>query len=347
MLTYDLKIAADILNTYLGTESAFTTALQRLKDWHAVLDSQLAKIAAGGQEIQQAAGVIHSHLASTGSTTQEVNVEEFFASSSELSNLLKDLFPATEQEPLDAIGLVTELAALRKFFSVFIARQTGNNALPLLKAASAFSNRLRIFQEDLNYFADSLASGVQQQEHEEKLSLVFHSSQTLHSFWAKLKAVEEMYAQLCELLEVDLGENQLRISKIESGSEWISLFGHAAVVGIIGKLIIDTFKFAQRNYTREGRIEGTKASTQQVDAIIATIVKLDKLKVDTNDLRSEVKTAAESIAVNLNDLLAHESTFVFGETVVGRDDGRFSLMRRIELKNSPPQLGNPSDADPA
>ena len=339
MLTYDLKIAAERLNTLLATESPFITSLRRLCEWNAGVESWLVKIAAGAADLQQAAGSLHSHLASTASTTSEVDVEGFFASSADLSNLLKELFPPTERQPLEAIGLVAELGALRRRFSTYIARQSGTNALPLLIAANAFSNRLTIFQEDLNYFADSLGADIAPDERENELSLVFHSDQSLHSFWAKLKAVEDVYRQLCSLLEIDEKQNPLRIAKIESGSEWINLLGHALVVGVITKLLVETFKFAHRNYTREGRIAGTKASTQQVEAIIAVITKLDKVKVDTVDLKDQVKQAAESIATNLNDLLAHESRIIVGEKAVStEDEGEVSLLRRLELRRRPRQL---------
>ena len=348
MLTYDLKIAAERLNAFLALNSPFTDALDRLVEWHARIDGFIAKIAAGGQDMPAAAGGLHSHISSTSGATREVNVEGFFASSADLSNLLKDLFPATEQQALDTIGLTSDLSSLRKLFSIYIAHQSAANALPLLVAASAFSKRLTIFQEDMNYFAASLVPAVPPEGNEDELSLVFHSDQTLNSFWVKLKAVEGLYGILCDLLDIDSEEYPLRIAKIESGSEWINLLGHAVVVGAIGKLLVETFKFTHRNYTTEGRIAATKTNLQQLDAIITIIGKLDKQKANTTDLKEQATAAAGAIAANLNDLLAHESRFVFGKVEVQAEgEGSISLMRRLQLKRTaPPQLGGPSSSPP-
>lgn len=344
MLTYELERASGRLDAHLADGSPFLKALADLADWYAKFEDHFPKVAGGGQELPAVAGAMHGHLAGTPKVTQDLDIDGFFESAADLHRLLADLLP-----DVDATGvsrLLDELAALRKLFSTYIARQSPQHALPLLVAARSFTHRLHAFQADLAGLSALVGAQDSPEGDEAELSLIFDSAQSFRSFWEKLRAIDEIYEDLCQLLEVEA--KPLRISKIESGSEWIKLIGNATVIGVLIKILYDAGRFVHRNYTREGRIAQTTQELKQVEALQETIAKFKKAKIETGVAETQAGAAVQRISQNLNLMLGHESRFVVGDRRVPLDEEelRISTMRPLQLKRpAPPALGGSSSTD--
>jgi len=337
MLTRDVRMAAEKFDAFIEADNPFLKVIEQLANWANGAEEIVAKIATapGANEINSAASTLHTYVGRTPKVTREIDVEGFFSSSSQLHELLSTLFPSTE--PNRAVDeLVNELAALRRLFSVYIAHQSSASALPLLRAATSFNAELKNFQKGLSSLAIQLAPDVERSEDEDELCLAFYSTQTLHSFGEKIKALEDLYELLAKIFRIDIEFYPLRIAKIESGSMWIELIGHAAIAGAIGKILLEAAKFGHRNYTREGLIAGTKASSEQIDAIVATIQKLEAVDVDATEMKEGLRDAATNIALKLNSLMEHESSFVVGTREVHMDIPNLSGWRRFQLQR--PQL---------
>jgi hypothetical protein len=342
MLTYDLERASGRLNAHLADGSPFLKALADLVDWYTKFEDHFPKVAGGGQELPAVAGAMHGHLARTPKVTQSLDIDGFFESAANLHHLLADLLP-----DIDATSrLLEDLTALRRLFSTYIAHQSPQNALPLLVAARSFAQRLQAFQADLAGLSAIVGAQSSPEEDEEELSLIFDSFQSFRAFWEKLRAIDEIYADLCQLLEVE--EKPLRISKIESGSEWVKLIGNAAVIGLLIKILYDAGRFVHRNYTREGRIAQTTQELKQVEALREVIAKFKKAKIEAGDAETQAGAAVQRISKNLNLMLSHESRFVVGDQHVPLDETelRMSTMRPLQLKRpDPPALDSSGSTD--
>lgn len=341
MLTYDLERASGRLSAHLADGSPFLKAVADLVDWCTKFEDHFPKVAAG-QELQAAAVAMHGHLAGTPKITRNLDIAGFFESAAILHRLLTDLLPDVNATS----GLIDKLMALKKLFSTYIAHQSPQNALPLLVSARSFAERLHGFQADLAGFSSMVGTQDNPTGDEAELSLIFDSLQSFRAFWEKLRAIDEIYQDLCHLLEVD--ETPLRISKIESGSEWIKLIGNATVVGALIKILYDAGRFVHRNYTREGRIAQTTQELKQVEALRETIAKFKKAKIETGDADTQAGAAVQRISENLNLMLSHESRFVVGDQRVALDeeDLRIRTMRPLQLERlNPPALGSPGSTD--
>jgi hypothetical protein len=346
MLTYQLGVAAERLRAHVAEGSPFLRSLASLADWYVQFENHFSKVASGGQELPAVVGAMHGHLANTSKVARKFDVDGFFSSAADLHELLASLLPADEGP---AIPLLEKLASLRKLFSTYIAHQSAENALPLLMAAREFQERLQAFQFDLNELAALLASDHRLESDEQDLSLIFDSSQSFHAFWRKLQAIDELHADLCELLQIEC--KPLRILKIESGSEWIYLAGNAAVIALLTKILYDAYKFVHRNYTREGLLEQTAHELKQAEALLDTIKKFNKAKVDTGDAEAQASAAVQRISRNLNELLAHESRFVVGDRQVRLEEEPYLLKvsrppRLRQLEPPPPAALDDSEQAP-
>lgn len=334
MLTYDLERASGRLEAHFADGSPFLAALAGLVDWYAKFEDHFPKVAEGGQDLQAAAGAMHAHLAGTPRVTRNLDIDGFFASAADLHSLLADLLPDVDTTGVSR--LLDELTAFRRLFSTYIAHQSPSNALPLLVAARNLAQRLQAFQADLTGLSALFGAQDGPQGDEAELSVIFDSVQSYRSFWEKLKAIDEIYADLCALLAEE--ETPLRISKIESGSEWIKLIGNAAVIGVLSKILYEAGRFVHRNYTREGRVAQTSTELKQLEALRETIATFKKAKIETGEAEALAGEGLQRISENLNLMLGHESRFVVGDQRIRLNDEerRIGTMRQLRLKPPDP-----------
>jgi hypothetical protein len=141
-----------------------------------------------------------------------------------------------------------------------------------------------------------------------ELSLFFESNYLYRDFISKVESLQKIYSELCSLLGVSEPDFPLRISKIESGSLWIRVFGEPKVTEFIISLIKDACAYLYRNYTPEGKIEALPRKIEALESMLKLEEKLKDAEIDTNNLKDTIQKSAFILGEELNILIGGEAT---------------------------------------
>ncbi|RMH63741.1 MAG: hypothetical protein D6685_07525 [Bacteroidetes bacterium] len=148
---------------------------------------------------------------------------------------------------------------------------------------------------------------VEERADEAGLALVFEMPQTYEGVVGKLASVQNAYEELCRLMQVSILDHPLRLVKVETGSLWLSVRGHAEVVRMLTSLIERFTTFLQHRFSIKGKAADI---SERVIATQSLINLADELEIAgvTAPLEDEatLKQAALTLRRELTTLLAGE-----------------------------------------
>jgi hypothetical protein len=139
------------------------------------------------------------------------------------------------------------------------------------------------------------------------LSLLFIGHLEIHAVWARLRALDGLYRELCNLMNVSYPSDPLLIERIESGSLWVKVFGNSRVMELLTRLLEASASYLYRNRTHEGAIVSIPRKVESVEAILGLSNRLREAGVDTTSLNETIAKGAVIIAREMNSLLAGQS----------------------------------------
>lgn len=230
----------------------------------------------------------------------------------ELDVLVDELsaFRGLLQEPAAATldNLVKEIGEFSRLYEEFndapALRQTFNlidAGDRLLKSIQSFTGPSLLLRNTLRPIEFNL-DGYQ----EFSLLLSATTTYTYGDLLTKLTALHTIYSELCNLISVSPSEHPLLVSKVESGSLWVRVFGESKVITLLTKLTQAGAAYMYRRYTTEGKVAAIPKQVESVESVLRLAERLESMGIDTSDMKENLQKSGNAISSNLNKLLRGE-----------------------------------------
>lgn len=207
----------------------------------------------------------------------------------------------------------------------------------------AGSNLTHSFEEIEHFIAmvSKLLGGEQARGSEGVLEVQLSSRQTAHEFARKLRAIVELYEELCSLLAISSASHPMRIGKVESGSLLAKLFGESKVIALAVNLIEGGTRYLHRAYTKEGKISAIPRKAESLEAVLHLRASLKAAGINTEAMEPHIEKSAVLIASQLEELLSGEARVIVNEAVISIPFVKTEL--ELLEDNDIKLLGNDSD----
>jgi hypothetical protein len=274
-----------------------------------VIEVRLLTIAEGasGNQLNESASAIHSHLAAISNITRGHSPRILFREVEALQKRLEISLVEGVSDPKEIILLLSELDDFAESYNTYVTHQTGVNALPLLLISRQVKRSLKSLNGYLEYIRNNIIDAQLPSSNESEFSLVLYQVIDLKNITQKLDSLGELYSELCYVLEISEADYPLRIAKIESGSLLTRLLGDTRAVALMLSLIEDSVKYFHRNYTVEGKIAAIPKKIESLNEILNFSNRLKDSGVDVSELNEKLVKSAASITNSLNTLVSDQS----------------------------------------
>jgi hypothetical protein len=198
--------------------------------------------------------------------------------------------------------------------------------LAFLKAAkaleAALEARFEVFDQIEAAIVNTASVDINSQG--KAIELFLHSpTRHLSRVVSKLTALTIIYSELCRLINVSESANPLIVTKVETGSLWVKLFGEPQVTKLMADLIRSGVQFLYRNYTNEGKLNSVPSKIDVVETNILLEQRMRALGYDTTTMREDIQKAGAVISKQTNMLLE-------GEAVLLLNGEKFSVGAELE-----------------
>lgn len=274
--------------------------------------------------LRDAANQAHAHLNAVPGTLRTITQRQFFKALEDFKRALHDLQPYLTARETFIAKIDSEVEDFSALYDTFISNHSVESALPLLIAAKALDIRLATFLGILQYVEQLIDENDVASSAEAPLSLYMPAPLSLSEFAHKLLAIQELYSELCMLLSVSEATYPLRVSKIESGSMWVKLFGDMRVVGMLASFIENTASWLFRSYTTEGKLAAIPRKVEAIDAILGLSKRLTEAGLDATAMKDHIEKSAIMISQSLTQLLDGESSITINDHIVSVNQERRS-----------------------
>lgn len=303
MLSFQLRDEARKLLVAFEEANSFFSMLGAINSSFPKIDSYLVMIGEGGSQTSNAVNDLRSHLSSLRNVVKDINIREFYSSLEGFQQQLEN----TKKLNLDELSIINLISNRINIFAdkyeVFISSYRAQDAAPVITESIYLFSLLNGFKATLLFFESNLEGKNHEIESLEGFSLLLPTSMNLNQFAVKLIAIDEIYNELCSLLNISTSEYPLKISKIESGSLWAKVLGNNRVVGLMVDFLNSSASYVYRNYTNEGKLTAIPRKLDAVNSVLEFKSKLEKEGIDTEEIKEHVSKAAVLIAKELNTLL--------------------------------------------
>lgn len=259
---------------------------------------------------------------------QSFSSREFYASTFELTTILKDLTATVTIAHPIAGKVLHELDALQDSFDSFTQNHAANRALKVAFQAHSFIEALDSYIEYTEFIASMLRSDQEAPKQAGTLDIYMPAELTFEEFIVRLDSINEIYQELAQIVGVSTSDEPLRILKVESGSLWASVFGNWRIMALMDDLLRGAARYMHRNFTHEGKIEALPTSLKSMDEILNFTNRLKESGVDVKDIQDQLAKGTVLIAKEMNALLANQSSV----TINGEDIQLSESRRQDQLE---------------
>lgn len=205
-----------------------------------------------------------------------------------------------------------------------------NNSLivDLLNKASEAVNEYNEFIEiynNIKYFIQKTENKIEVLEDEGILNLHFYDEKVNPKYFElSVKAINESYEIMCQILGVSSSEYPLKVIKIESGSLFGKLFGHEKIIDALAFLMQKTTEWIFNKFTLEGKILRCKQllDLMKEDAEVISIYK--ELGVDIS-FDEDITKYHYQLSKSLGNLIGQS-------TRIKVNDSEFNLEDNLKQK---------------
>ncbi|WP_190645711.1 hypothetical protein [Oculatella sp. FACHB-28] len=293
-------------------------------------------------EIQDKTLLLRDKSISVCRVIEAVPTRKFFAGIANLEEAINELIHELGGDHNLFAGLLNHLENFSESYERFLRKDSYRYVIDIVYSAK---NSIESF-ETIVGFIDSLRRNLLEQveygESFQEMTIFLTSSYLCKEFIEKLNAIQEIYSELCLLINVFELEFPLKIIKIESGSLFAKNFGEAKVINILGELVKDTISFFYRKYTNEGKIQAISRQTEVIESVLELNKKLEQAGIDTSESKEGIRKSAVIIADKLNHLLLGEPEIELNREFISLDS-KFKQKymegsRVFLLKGSDPEL---------
>ncbi|MFL6333799.1 MAG: hypothetical protein ACJ754_10855 [Pyrinomonadaceae bacterium] len=270
-------------------------------------------------ELRKQLGVLRAEIMSA-------SIAEVFVQTNQLAGKLKSLreqLVATSESGLDVIrdGVIK----FQEMFETLIKKDRPFDLVRFALSATQLYVSISATYDLAQSVRAALYSRPEIQPEEDSLTIHFSSSDTSQNVAYKILAINEIYMELCVLLDVSAAEHPLRLARIDAGTWWGVFIGRGRVIKLVGDLIKSAIGFVHRNFTDEGRLDSIPRQIEAAERVLGFSEKLQEAGVDTTAIKDQLQKATFSIAAKLNILVIDEATLEV-------NDEKFSVAQGVERK---------------
>lgn len=228
----------------------------------------------------------------------------------------------------------TELRGFELILQQFIATPEAHQALDLVRAGGNLYLAYENTRATCHAVMEALTPAESASDREAAMTIYVPSEQTFREVVEKLDAMADLYDEVCNLADISPAEFPLRVSKIESGSLWLRLFGESKVIALITKLIENGASFTYRNFTQEGKLREIPRNIETIRAELKLLEELEKAGIPTGPIKENIEKSAVIITDKINTLLSGSSEITVNE----KDYGVRQEFERVLLERSKVRL---------
>lgn len=226
-------------------------------------------------------------------------------------NSFKNLLPKPAADSLD--NLIKEVQDLSHIYEEFIDDVSLKKTFNLIDSGDQLLRSIQGFIHSSLIVKEALQPASFARDGYEEFSLLLPSTISYGDVLVKLTALEIIYSEVCNLMDVSTSEYPLQIIKIESGSLWLKVFGESRVITLLTKLMESGAAFIHRNYTTEGKITAIPKQVETVEAVLQLAERMEKMGIDTSNMKEELQKSSIVISSNLNKLLGGEPSITVND----------------------------------
>lgn len=311
MLTSALTEA---LQRFLGTRKLYaplTSYVTDLSQRYERVLSRLPKVPQDSSKWQSVFSEMHQVMAEAGTALRGKPSSGIFKAAEHLEEALSLV-------PLPApVEKVTEsLAVFKRSLDTFIEGQSASAGFDLLLAAHNLGTRYDALVEVAE--SVSLALEPESVANSGRLVISVDDDLSLDEMAEFLRAFATVYRQLGEIAQLEGSDRELQARRIESGSWWMDLAGHPAVMPLLASLVTAVFAWGHRRYTNEGR---SKSLPEKIDAVQKALGLREKLKdagFKVDNLEGSIQTLEGDVARELTTLFEPRRRLRVDNTVYTR-----------------------------
>jgi hypothetical protein len=210
-----------------------------------------------------------------------------------------------------------QLSIFEEHLQTFLQTPDVTPALRLARSGAAIRNDYFLTYNNASAALEALEPGDAAPPGMKELTIFVPSEQTYRGVVEKLAAIADLYDEVCNLAGVSAAEFPLRISKIESGSLWLKLFGESKVIALLTRLIENGANFTYRNFTQEGKLREIPKNIETIRAELKLLEELEQAGISTAEMRENIEKSSVIISDRINTLLSGSSEITVNERSFG------------------------------
>jgi hypothetical protein len=192
-------------------------------------------------------------------------------------------------------------------FSVFVLMRYIDNLAQLMDTINI------IYRDVIEKLSSGLETITDDREGMASFSLYLTSSPTFNQFILKLDAVNAIYNELAQIMDISVTDNPILIRKVESGSVWQDILGYPKIIDFLQRLIENAVGYFYRNFTQEGKISTLPRNVEAIESVLHLRKELKACGINTEQIDDILNKSSVIIAEKLNTLLIGEPKVTINE----------------------------------
>lgn len=144
-----------------------------------------------------------------------------------------------------------------------------------------------------------------------------------------------LYEKVCEIGNIDITKEELKIVRMETGSFFIKFVGNKNVLKLIANILESFHKTMIRNYTREGQRQNLVESTELFKEQFDLVKEMNDLGMDVGEHKEIAKETLVLLMKQSNILLSSSPDVRINKKVLSKSEDIKKALERNELKNLP------------
>jgi hypothetical protein len=335
MLTFLIKDLITEALEMLDGQNAFYDAISAVNSSYSSLEENVIAIGSG-QNGSGYAAQLHAGAASLSSRINHIPPRRFYSA---LEGVHKSVHDLQDQLPKRSTYLDSLLAEIDHFadeYDEYLSKPNATNATSLILVSAEIKRCLEDFRGALDLFDSLLDDLPAEDQVDGSLSIVLPYTVEVTDFIAKLTAIQSIYSELCQLLDISETDSPLEIGKIESGSLWAKVLGSSVALTLVTQFIQSSAGYLYHNYTVEGQISSVPGKVESLDKVVDLRQKLKAAGIKTKDIDEQLAKSAHTIAKDLNTLLENQPSIILnGHQIPVTESGSIGKIQERRIPRLP------------
>lgn len=309
MTTHELLRSLRKLQSKLESQSNFSVFVSRISSHYENITTVLSPLLSNTDVnlINEQMNALRTKINAAVIDIKTFSLPRVFIEIEKVKDALAEVQQELGSKPNEGLNNLYQVVSnFQDTFERMIKISEPAETLSLVANAKAVNNTLATTTDFVALLIEDLSKEAHPNPDEQELSLLFTSTDEYKDILSKLDAIDAIYSELCILFNVSKSEYPLRIVKLESGSLWLYIIGHALVIGFIISLVRSAIGFIYRNYTVEGKITLIPRELEAANKVLQFSNKLEEAGIDTAASRENVQKALFNISSKLNRLVADQ-----------------------------------------